>query len=79
MKIVDLTEQHRDLYYVCLEDWSDEMIQKTKDHFREHYGAELTTEDAIESLNNLTNLFELLMKWDQESKEKDEKAETTDH
>ena len=25
MKIVDLAEQHRDLYYVCLEDWSDEM------------------------------------------------------
>jgi len=45
-------------------DWSDEMIQKTKDHFREHYGAEFSTEDAIESLNNIVNLFELLMEWD---------------
>ncbi len=46
--------------------WSEELIQNTKDHFREHYSAELTTEDAIESLNNLTSLFELLMEWDRE-------------
>ncbi len=25
MKIIDLTEEHKKLYYVCLEDWSDEM------------------------------------------------------
>jgi len=25
MKIIDLTEQHKELYYACLEDWSDEM------------------------------------------------------
>jgi len=25
MKIIDLTEQHKELYYLCLEDWSDEM------------------------------------------------------
>ncbi len=25
MRIVDLTEEHEDLYFVCLEDWSDEM------------------------------------------------------
>ncbi len=25
MKISDLTEEHKKLYYVCLEDWSDEM------------------------------------------------------
>lgn len=52
-----------------MREWSNEMIQKTKDHFREHYGAELSTEDAIESLENLTGFFELLMKWDREDKE----------
>ncbi len=25
MKIIDLTEEHQKLYFVCLEDWSDEM------------------------------------------------------
>jgi len=25
MKIVDMTDEHRELYFVCLEDWSDEM------------------------------------------------------
>jgi len=25
MKIVDLTDEYKDLYFVCLEDWSDEM------------------------------------------------------
>lgn len=27
MKIIDLTEKHESLYFVCLEDWSDEMKQ----------------------------------------------------
>lgn len=27
MKIVDLTEEHRPLYFVCLEDWSEEIIE----------------------------------------------------
>ncbi|NOY05387.1 MAG: hypothetical protein GXO82_01945, partial [Chlorobi bacterium] len=25
MDIIDLTEEHHDTYYVCLEDWSEEM------------------------------------------------------
>lgn len=25
MKIIDLTEEHQQLYFVCLEDWSEEM------------------------------------------------------
>ncbi len=25
MKVIDLTEEHKELYFVCLEDWSDEM------------------------------------------------------
>ena len=25
MKIIDLTDEHRELYFKCLEDWSDEM------------------------------------------------------
>ena len=25
MKITDLTEENKNLYFVCLEDWSDEM------------------------------------------------------
>ena len=31
MKIIDLGEKHKDLYYVCLEDWSDEM-KEAGDH-----------------------------------------------
>jgi hypothetical protein len=56
--------------------WSEELIQSTKDHFREHYGAELTTDDAIESLNNLTALFEILMRWDREDKAKKQEGES---
>ena len=25
MKVIDLTDEHRQLYFVCLEDWSEEM------------------------------------------------------
>ena len=25
MKVIDLTEENKKLYYVCLEDWSDEI------------------------------------------------------
>ena len=46
-----------------MRDWSDEMIQKTKAHFKEHYGAELSTDDAIESLDNMVALAELLIDW----------------
>jgi len=52
-----------------MRDWSDEMIQKTKDHFREHYNVEFSTKDAIESLENITNLFDLLLEWDKKDKE----------
>lgn len=31
MKIIDLTEENRELYYVCLEDWSDE-LKEAGDH-----------------------------------------------
>ena len=31
MKIIDLTEEHKDLYFKCLEDWSDEM-EEAGDH-----------------------------------------------
>jgi uncharacterized 2Fe-2S/4Fe-4S cluster protein (DUF4445 family) len=51
-------------------DWSKELILSTKNNFREHYGAELTTEDAVESLNNLTGYFELLIKWDRKENQK---------
>lgn len=41
--------------------WSDEMIQKTKDLFRDQNGADLSTEDAIECLDNMTNFAETLI------------------
>ena len=25
MKVIDLTDEHKQLYFVCLEDWSEEM------------------------------------------------------
>ncbi len=27
MKIIDLTDEHKPLYFVCLEDWSEEMVE----------------------------------------------------
>lgn len=56
--------------------WSEESIQRAKDLFREHYGAELTTDDAIESLNNLTAFFEILMRWDREDKAKKQESDS---
>ncbi|MDY6933602.1 MAG: GNAT family N-acetyltransferase [Spirochaetota bacterium] len=36
MKIINLTDEYRDLYYVCLEDWSEE-IKEAGDHKRVWY------------------------------------------
>ncbi|MCX6258971.1 MAG: GNAT family N-acetyltransferase [Bacteroidia bacterium] len=36
MKIIDLTPEHEDLYFVCLEDWSDE-IREAGDHKKNWY------------------------------------------
>jgi|GEM_PF-4921420 len=48
--------------------WSDEMIQKTKTLFRDEYGKELSTEDAIECLDNMTRFAETLIDIYQEQK-----------
>ena len=50
--------------------WSAEMIQKTKDHFAELYGVELSTEDAIESLNNMATYLEIVIGWYESEKAK---------
>ena len=49
-----------------MRDWSDEMIRKTKGHFKEHYGVEMSTDDAVESLNNITQFIELLIELDED-------------
>jgi len=36
MKVIDLTEEHEALYFVCLEDWSEEM-QEAGDHKQRWY------------------------------------------
>jgi len=36
MKIIDLTEEHKKLYFLCLEDWSDE-IKEAGDHKERWY------------------------------------------
>jgi len=41
--------------------WSDEMIQKTKTLFHDKYGKELTSEDAIECLENMSRFAETLV------------------
>ena len=51
-----------------MKSWSDEMIQKTKDLFREQNGVELSTDDAIECLENITRFAELLIDIYQEQK-----------
>ena len=48
--------------------WSDDMIQKTKDLFKDDHGKELTTEDAIECLDNMTRFTETLIDIYQEQK-----------
>ena len=52
--------------------WSDEMIQKTKDHFVELYGVELSTEDAIESLNNMATYLEIVIDWYESERTKED-------
>jgi len=41
--------------------WSNKLIQETKDLFKDDYGKELTTEDAIECLENITSFAETLL------------------
>lgn len=41
--------------------WSEKLIQETKDLFKDDYGKELSTEDAIECLENITRLAETLL------------------
>ena len=48
--------------------WSDEMIQKTKSLFHDEYGKDLSTEDAIECLENMTRFAETLIYIYQEHK-----------
>lgn len=31
MKVIDLTDEHKELYFVCLEDWSAEMPETTSE------------------------------------------------
>ena len=37
MKIIDLTPEHENLYFQCLEDWSEE-ISESGDHKKRWYG-----------------------------------------
>ncbi len=53
-----------------MRNWSNEMIQKTKDLFKDDYGKELSTEDAIECLDNMTRFAETLIDIYQEQKAK---------
>ena len=57
--------------------WSDETIQNTINHFRDHYGAELSTDDAIESLDNLVAYFQTLIRWSQEKDPEQEERPTS--
>jgi len=27
MNVIDLTKEHQELYFVCLEDWSEDMVR----------------------------------------------------
>jgi len=51
---------------------SDEIIQRTNIFFRDRYGEELTTEEAIECVNNLTNYFEKIQDWDRNKRIEEE-------
>ncbi len=44
-----------------MRDWSEKLIQETKDLFGPKYGRELTREEAIECLDNMANLADLLI------------------
>ena len=48
--------------------WSKKLIQETKTLFRDEYGTELSTEDAIECLENMTRLAEILVESYREQK-----------
>ncbi len=51
-----------------MREWSDEMIQRTKDLLKDDFGKELSTEDAIECLDNMTRFAETLIEIYQEQK-----------
>ena len=50
--------------------WSEKLIQETKDLFKDDYGKELSTENAIECLENMARLAETLIDIYQEQKAK---------
>jgi len=50
--------------------WSEKLIQETKTIFKDDYGKELSTEDAIECLDNMTRFAETLIDIYQEQKAK---------
>jgi hypothetical protein len=54
-----------------LREWSDEMIEKTIKVFKpyaDRIGEDFTREDAVESINNMVALFELLIEVDREQR-----------
>jgi hypothetical protein len=55
-----------------MRNWSDQIIQRTKNFFRDKYGKELTTEEAIECMENVSNLADLLRDWDRSKRIKGE-------
>ena len=50
--------------------WSERLIQETKTILKDDYGKELSTEDAIECLDNMTRFAETLIDIYQEQKAK---------
>ncbi len=54
-----------------LREWSDELIEDTIKVFKPYadkIGESFTREDAVESMNNMVALFEILIEFDREQK-----------
>lgn len=51
-----------------------DIIQITKDFWRERTGEEISATEAQEIVDNVSNFFRILSEWDQEDKEKQNAA-----
>jgi hypothetical protein len=49
-----------------------DFINKTKAVFQQHCSHKLNDEDAINMINNISNFFDLLNKWDKFTDKRDE-------
>ena len=57
------------------QDKEEDFLKQSQQFWSEQYGREISIEETEEIIRNITGFFELLMKWDNEDKQKQTKDE----